>query len=98
MKFYANADWKFMPYWSLDGQYFWVGDRHRATGDIRPQVGAYDLVNLTLRRKSIAKHLDFAFAVRNLFDEDAREPSKPAIPNDFPMETRSVWAELRYKL
>ena len=98
MKFYANADWKFMPYWSLDAQYFWVGDRHRAAGDIRPEISDYDLVNLTLRRKSIAKHLDFAFAVRNLFDEDAREPSKPAIPNDFPMETRSVWAELRYKL
>jgi len=95
MKFYANAHWKFMPYWSLDGQYFWVGDRHRAAGDIRPQVGAYDLVNLTLRRMNIAKHFDFALAVRNLFDSDAREPGPLSIPNDYPMEGRSYWAEVR---
>ena len=96
MKFYANADWKFMPYWSLDAQYLWVGDRHRAAGDVRPQISAYDLVNMTLRRKSIMKHWDFALAVRNLFDKDAREPSQPAIPNDFPLEQRSYWAELRH--
>lgn len=96
MKFYANADWKFMPYWSLDAQYFWVGHRHRAASDVRPKISDYDLVNLTLRRKNIAKHLDFALAVRNLFDRDAREPSLPSIPNDYPMEGRSCWAELRY--
>ena len=96
MKFYANAHWKFMPGWSLDGQYFWVGDRHRADNDTRPEIADYDIVNLTLRRKNILKHWDFAVAVRNLFDEDAREPSQPAIPNDFPLEHRSFWAELRY--
>jgi outer membrane receptor for ferrienterochelin and colicins len=53
-------------------------------------------VNLTLRRKNILKHWEFALAVRNLFDEDVREPSQPSIPNDYPMEGRSLWAELRY--
>jgi iron complex outermembrane receptor protein len=96
MKFYANAHWKFAPDWSLDGQYIWVGDRHRADGDIRPEIKDYDLVNITLRRKNIGRHWDFAVAVRNLFDEEAREPSQPSIPNDYPMEGRSFWAELRY--
>jgi outer membrane receptor for ferrienterochelin and colicins len=96
LQFYANAHWEFMPEWSLDGQYFWIGDRHRAAGDPRPKIKDYDLVNLTLRRKNIARHWDFAIAVRNLFDEDVREPSTPAIPNDYPMEGRSFWAELRY--
>jgi len=96
LQFYANAHWKFMPDWSLDAQYFWIGDRHRAEGDPRPKISDYDLVNLTLRRKNIMKHWDFAVAVRNLFDEDAREPSQPSIPNDYPMEGRSFWAELRY--
>ncbi|MBI5633667.1 MAG: TonB-dependent receptor [Nitrospirae bacterium] len=95
-KFYANANWKFMPGWSLDGQYFWIGGRHRAVGDIRPDIKDYDLVNLTLRKKNIARHWDLAVAVRNLFDSDIREPGPAAIPNDFPMEHRSFWAELRY--
>lgn len=95
-KFYANANWKFMPDWSLDGQYFWVGGRHRAVGDVRPDIKDYELVNLTLRKKNIARHWDFSVAVRNLFDSDNREPSPAVVPNDFPMEHRSVWAELRY--
>jgi outer membrane receptor for ferrienterochelin and colicins len=101
LEFYGNAHWKFLPDWSLDGQYFWVGDRHRAEGDPRPKIKDYDLVNLTLRRKNILKHWEFAVAVRNLFDEDAREPSQYSepiipIPNDYPLEGRSFWAELRY--
>jgi iron complex outermembrane receptor protein len=93
---YANAHWKFAADWSLDGQYIWVGDRHRAPGDSRPEIADYDIVNLTLRRKNIMKHCGVAVAVRNLFDEDAREPSQPSIPHDYPLEQRSLWAELRY--
>jgi len=96
MKFYANAHWKFMPEWSLDGQYFRIMDRHRATGDMRPKIKDYDSANLTLRKKNILKHWDFTVAARNLFDKDAREPSLPSIPYDYPLEHRSFWAELRY--
>ena len=61
-------------------------------------------VNATLRRKNIAKYWDVAMSVRNLFDEDAQEPSPydPAaplgaqIPDDYPMEERAFWAELRF--
>ncbi|MBA4373304.1 MAG: TonB-dependent receptor [Thermodesulfovibrio sp.] len=96
MKFYANAHWKFMPEWSVDGQYFRVMDRHRAAGDTRPKIKDYDLVNMTLRKKNILKHCDLAVAVRNLFDNDAREPGPAVIPNDYPLQHRSFWAELRY--
>jgi iron complex outermembrane receptor protein len=96
MQFYANAHWQFQPDWSLDGQYFWIADRHRAAGDLREDIDDYDLVNMTLRRKNIFMNLDAALAVRNLFDEDAREPSLATQPNDYPLEGRSFWAELRY--
>ena len=96
LQFYANAHWKFLPEWSLDGQYFWIGNRHRASGDTRTEIKDYDLVNMTVRKKNLLKNWDIAVAVRNLFNNDAREPSQPSIPNDYPLEGRSFWAELRY--
>jgi iron complex outermembrane receptor protein len=104
MQFYLNPHWTFLPEWSVDGQYTWIGDRHRERADPRDDVAAYQVVNLTLRRQNIAKHWEVAVAVRNLFDEGGREPSPYAalpdnsgayIPGDYPIATRSVWAELR---
>ena len=92
---YANANWKFLPKWSVDAQWFWIGDRKRATGDTRPAIDDYSLVNLTLRRKNIIKDIDIAFGLRNALDEDAREPSDPAIANDIPLNSRALWAEVR---
>lgn len=104
VQFYTEANWAFLPEWNLNGQYIWIGDRHRASNDPRSDIDDYGLVNVTLRRKNIAKHWDVAMSVRNLFDEDAREPSPydPAaplgaqIPDDYPMEGRAFWAELRF--
>lgn len=94
LQWYANAHWSFQPDWSVDGQYFWIGDRQRMKGDTRPAIKDNDLVNLTLRRKNIAKHWDAALALRNVFNEDVREPSQPTISNDYPMEGRSIWVEV----
>ena len=96
MQFYANLHWKFLPAWSLDTQYFWIGKRHRASDDMREGIKDNDIVNLTVRRKAIARHWDVALAVRNLFNEDVREPSRSSIPNDYPMQGRNIWAEARY--
>jgi len=93
---YLNPHWKFAPDWSADAQFFWIADRKRAPGDTRNAIDDYTLVNLTLRRKNLWRQWDVALAVRNVFDEDAREPSVSAIPDDYPLERRSFWAELRY--
>ncbi len=93
-----------MPDWSLGGQFYWIADRHREKGDPRDDIDDYGWVNLILRRKNIAKHWDLSLAVRNLFDDDARipspyDPAAPAgayIPNDYPMEGRNIWGEVRY--
>ena len=102
-QFYSDATWNFTPDWSLTGQYFWIADRHRANGDVRSDIDDYDLVNLTLRRKNIGNHFEYAFSVHNLFNEDVREPSPydpdapdgGYMPNDYPMESRAIWAEVR---
>ncbi|OKY74026.1 MAG: hypothetical protein BM485_15515 [Desulfobulbaceae bacterium DB1] len=104
-RFYLNPNWEFLPDWSLDGQYIWIGDRHRAQGDPRGDINNYDLVNLTLRRVNIARHSEVALSLRNLFDEDGRIPSPYAaaapegafIPDDYPIAGRSIYAEIRYR-
>jgi len=102
LQFYADLHWKFLPDWSVDAQYFWIGDRNRnrdpnlAPLDTRPEIKDYSKVDLNLRRKNIANHWNFAVGVRNLFDENIREPSTTSIPNDYPMEGRSIWGELRF--
>lgn len=93
---YASLHWTFLPSWSLDGQYFWIAGRHRAATDPRPDIKDYGITNLTLRRSNFAGHWEAVLAARNLFDENVREPGAASIPNDYPMEGQSLWAELRY--
>lgn len=93
---YLNADWNFQPHWFLDGQWFWIADRPRAGGDPRPDVDDYSLVNLTLRRTDIADNWDVALLAKNLLDQDIYEPTDSRIPGDYPMEGRSLFAEVRY--
>jgi outer membrane receptor for ferrienterochelin and colicins len=94
-QFFINPHWEFHPHWSLDAQWKWIGDRRRAEGDTRGDLSGYHLVGLTLRRKNILKHWDMAVAVRNLLDDDVREPASTAIPDDYPMPGRSMYAEVR---
>ena len=77
-------------------------DRNRAAGDPRSDVDDYVLVDLTLRRTHLWKNWEVALLVKNLFDEDAREPSPngdpvPFIPDDLPLAGRSILGELRYQ-
>lgn len=97
-QFKTNVNWEFARNWYLHSQINWVANRHRAPGDLRPAIDDYTLVNLTLHRKSIVKDLDFSVAVRNLTDEDAREPSSGSISDDYPLESRSFWVGFTYRL
>jgi outer membrane receptor for ferrienterochelin and colicins len=92
---YLNAHWKFLPGWSLDGQWFWVGDRQRPAGDTRQAIDDYNKIDLTLRRSELFEGVDVALAARNVFDEDIREPGPAQITNDYPMNGREIWAEIK---
>ncbi len=95
-QFKLGAYWEFKPSWSLSSQVYWVGDRHRAADDNRAAIDDYALVNLTLRRKNLLPNLDLSLALRNLTNEDAREPSNGTIAEDYPLESRNIWLELKY--
>jgi len=99
---YLRTDWILFPNWFLDTQVNWVGERGRAFDDPRDNLGDYTTVDLTLRRKNDS--WNFAVSARNLFDDDAREPSPGPnnfgiinIPNDLPLAGRHYWLELRYQ-
>lgn len=95
---YLRADWKFLPDWTLSPQATWVGDRVRAANDRRPEIDDYTLVDLTLRRGHLFKNLEVAASLRNLFDEEAREPSSGIISDDYSLAGRSVWVELSFRM
>ena len=99
-KLYAQADWRFFPYWSVNTQLNRVMGRERSAGDSRPAIADYTVVNLALRRKNVMDNFDVGLIVHNALDADVREPS-PApgyIRNDLPMPGRSVYVELRYAM
>lgn len=97
---YLRADWRFRPDWVVSPQATWVGDRARAAGDPRPEIDDYALVDVTLRRSNLLKNLEVALSLRNLFDEDAREPSASleTIPDDYPLAGRSLWVSLNWRI
>ena len=97
-QFQAHMNWELAPNWYLNSQVNWVADRHRAPVDLRSPVDDYTWMNLTLHRKSLFKDVDISFALRNLTDENAREPSSGNIPDDYPLESRSFWVGLTYRL
>jgi iron complex outermembrane receptor protein len=63
---------------------------------MREDIKDNHIVNATVRRTHLFQHWEVALTVRNIFNENLREPSPTVIPNDYPMEERSFWAELRF--
>lgn len=98
---YGRADWRVAAGWRLSGQINHVADRHRAPGDLRPQIADYTSVDLTVRSDRGRHGWSFSATVRNLFNADVREPSLApgtAIPNDLPMAPRAIYLQVSHML
>jgi iron complex outermembrane receptor protein len=93
---YLRGDWAFKPHWNWNLQANWIGKRSLSAGNPRAPLGAYTLVDTTVRY-SHRKEWEFAASLRNLFDVDAREYSSSSIPDNLPLPERSLYAEIRYK-
>jgi len=102
---YFRSDWAFAENWNWDTQIHWVGRRHREPTDTRNPLKGYTSVDLTLRRVFVPEKFSVTGAVKNIFDEDIREPSpgpgpiaaRASVPNDFPQAGRSAVIELTYQ-
>ncbi len=79
-----------------------VMDRNRSFGDPRSDIDDYTTVDMTIRKRFYGEQLELSILAKNIFDEDAREPSLntipvPAIPDDLPLAGRRIFGEIRYK-
>jgi outer membrane receptor protein involved in Fe transport len=95
-KAYLRTDLAFMPNWNWNTQANWIGAHSIAPGDPRAPIDAYTLVDTTIRYSHL-RDWEFAGSIRNLFNTDVRELTSKAIPNDLPLPSRNLYAEMRYK-
>jgi len=93
---YLRADWAFLPNWNWNMQSSWIGERPRASADLRPPVDDYWLTDTTVRYSGL-NNWEFAASVRNLLNVDAREYTGQSIPNDLPLPGRNYYAEMLYR-
>ena len=95
-KAYLRTDWAFLPNWHWNVQANWIDRISLPLGDPRSPMGAYTLVDTTIRY-SHRRNWEFAASIRNLFDVDAREYTSSKLPNNLPLAGRNVYGEIRYK-
>jgi iron complex outermembrane receptor protein len=95
---FLQSRWEVIPKWFLNLQISSIMDRKRVENDSREQIEDYTMVDFILRGDKFVNGLTAELALRNLFDEDAREPSPvdSFIPNDYPLPGRSINASVKY--
>jgi len=93
---FAQLQYRHNKNWNINTQYNYIGKRYRIDTDTREPLDSDSLVNLTIERKNILQGVDFLVSARNLFDSDYKEPSNGQINEDYPMQGRYIFAEIRY--
>jgi len=93
---YLAIDYKMLNDWALHLNNHWIGSSVRERTDTRDKLSGYAWSTLKVSKAFEQRNLETAVIVKNLFDENARTPSSPIIPGDYPLEGRSIWAEITY--
>lgn len=87
------AHWRFSNWHWYTGAK-WVGERERGPGDPRPDIDDYVWLNTRLEARW--QSFNIGFAIKNLTDADAREPSNGFIPDDYPLWGRQWLVDVTY--
>ncbi len=91
---HIGINWSLQDEWNLYAGVDWIGDRDRPQGDLRESIDDNLVGRLSLRRQIGSYTLQAT--LNNLFDNDIREPSNGAIPDDYPQAGRSWILDLSY--
>ncbi len=102
-QFYIRANAALPKGWNMTLQANRVMGRNRAFDDPREDIDDYTTIDFTLRKAFLTDQLEFSLITKNIFNDDAREPSPngqptPAITDDLPLAKRRIYGEIRYKL
>ncbi len=97
-RYFARADWRFMPLWQFGTTVNRVEERMREPSDTRTRIPDYTTVDLTLRREKFAGGWDARASLTNLFNQDALEPTflSSGIPSDLPLAGRAFYIQLQH--
>jgi outer membrane receptor for ferrienterochelin and colicin len=98
---YLRTDLLLKANWYLNTQWNWISSRARNDDDEldgRSSLKGYHTFDFTIRYKDVRDdRWNFAFGIKNLFNSDAREPSRSYITYDLPLEGRNWFIETRYR-
>jgi len=95
---HLETDWKLSQNLYANAELFWVANMKRLESDTRKSINNYTTVNATLSYR-VKKDLTTNISARNLFNEDIREPSPYSALgelDDYPMQGRYIFGEIRY--
>lgn len=93
---YFAFNWLPTDDWQIHFRTNHIADRVRPTIDPRPALDDYLMSYLKIQRSNIIPGLNLALVGKNIFDEDAREPSNGSIPDDYPRPGRQLMLEVQY--
>ena len=94
-QFYTDLRMRIYEDWKVTAQLNYVMDRSRVIGDKRSSLDDYTVINLTAIYLPI-NNIEFKFSIKNLLDESYYESTNGTIPDDIPMEGRSMFATATY--
>jgi len=95
---YIRLDWKANEDLLLHLRANRVSGRVRSVFDTRSAIKDYTLVDFTANWQMQLEPLEMTLIVKNLFDQDAREPTPfgQFIDNDLPLAGRSAYLQISY--
>ena len=99
---YVQANWQIADNWHFNATTNYVMNRVRNQLDSRESIDDFNLTDLALRWNNESGNLSLSLISRNIFDEDAREPTSNSgpvvnIPNDLPLGGRANYLQLSYQ-
>lgn len=100
-QWYVQLDWKPINDVHVNFRNNFVQNRKRSIDDLRGEIKDYWIADLTVRWSPSNTPFEVAFIAKNIFDEDAREPSinnglNVNLPNDLPLSGSTFLGEFRY--
>ncbi len=101
---YLDFRYQFSSQLLVSMQHYWITDRKRQAGDLRPEVDDYLQSDLNLLWRA-SEQWEIQLGVKNIFDDNIVEPVPNSalfalglgFPDDYPMQSRQVFGSVSYQ-